>query len=55
MKLSEELRWRGFEAEHTLGDITELDKVTRKFYLGVDPSAASMTIGNLAALMMAKV
>ena len=52
MKLSEELTWRGFVAEHTFNDITDLDKGPRKFYLGVDPSADSMTIGNLAALMM---
>jgi len=54
MKLSEELAWRGFKAEHTLEDISDLDKAPRKFYLGVDPSAPSMTIGNLAALMMVK-
>ena len=55
MKLSEELQWRGFVAEHTLDDISDLDKAPRKFYWGVDPSAPSMTIGNLAALMMCKV
>ena len=55
MKLSEELKWRGFVAEHTLGAVEDLDKGSRKFYLGVDPSAPSMTIGNLAALMMCKV
>jgi len=54
MKLSEELTWRGFVAEHTLGEISDLDKAPRKFYWGVDPSAPSMTIGNLAALMMVK-
>jgi len=54
MKLSEELQWRGFVAEHTLDDISALDKAPRKFYWGVDPSASSMTIGNLAALMMVK-
>jgi len=54
MKLSDELTWRGFVAEHTLDDISDLDKAPRKFYLGVDPSAPSMTIGNLASLMMAK-
>lgn len=54
MKLSEELIWRGFHAENTLQDPKELDQKPRKFYLGVDPSADSMTIGNLAALMMAR-
>jgi len=52
MKLSEELTWRGFVAEHTFKDIKDLDERTHKFYFGVDPSADSMTIGNLAALMM---
>ena len=52
MKLSEELAWRGFVAEHTLDNITDLDKAPRKFYWGVDPSADSMHIGNLAAAMM---
>jgi tyrosyl-tRNA synthetase len=55
MKLSEELTYRGFAAQHTFADITDLDKKPRKFYLGVDPSQNSMTIGNLAALMMCKV
>ncbi|MCL2444776.1 tyrosine--tRNA ligase [Candidatus Saccharibacteria bacterium] len=52
MKLSEELVWRGFKAQNTFTDISELDKGARKFYLGADPSADSLTIGNLAALMM---
>jgi tyrosyl-tRNA synthetase len=55
MKLSEELTYRGFVAQHTFADIDDLDKKPRKFYLGVDPSQSSMTIGNLAALMMCKV
>lgn len=54
MKLSEELAWRGFVNQTTYKDITELDKKTVKFYWGVDPSADSMTIGNLAAAMMVK-
>ena len=53
MKLSEELIWRGFQAETTVKDPTNLDtRATKKFYLGADPSADSLTIGNLAALMM---
>jgi tyrosyl-tRNA synthetase len=55
MKLSEELKWRGFSADTTFKNLDELDETSRKFYLGVDPSADSMTIGNLAALMMARV
>jgi len=52
MKLSEELIYRGFQAEATL-PAEELDeRATKKFYWGADPSADSLTIGNLAALMM---
>lgn len=54
MKLSEELLWRGFKAETTIKDDKNLDERKRKFYLGADPSADSLTIGNLAALMMAR-
>lgn len=55
MKLSEELTWRGFVNQTTFKNITELDKEKRTFYFGVDPSAPSMTIGNLASAMMVKV
>jgi len=54
MKLSEELAWRGFVNQMTFADITELDKGPISFYWGVDPSADSMTIGNLAAAMMVR-
>ncbi len=53
-KLSEELNWRGFVNQTTFDDITEIDKKPITFYLGVDPSAPSMTVGNLAAIMMVK-
>ena len=53
MKLSEGLIWRGFTAETTIKDPTTLDTMENKtFYWGADPSADSLTIGNLAALMM---
>lgn len=52
--LSEELSWRGFVNQTTFADITDLDKETRTFYFGVDPSANSMHIGNLAGVMMVK-
>lgn len=53
MKLSEELIYRGFKAETTISDVSELDnRGSKKFYWGADPSADSLTIGNLAALMM---
>jgi tyrosyl-tRNA synthetase len=54
MKLSEELRWRGFVNQTTLKDIAELDGEPITFYWGVDPSSDSMTVGNLAAAMMVR-
>ncbi len=54
MTLSEELTWRGFVNQMTYTDITELDKGPISFYFGVDPSADSMTIGNLASAMMVR-
>ena len=54
MTLSEELTWRGFVNQMTLGDITELDNKKLSFYWGVDPSADSLQIGNLAAAIMVK-
>lgn len=52
MTLSEELAWRGFINQSTFADIKDLDKETRTFYWGVDPSADSMQAGNLAPAMM---
>lgn len=53
MKLSEELIYRGFKAESTIENPEDLDnRESKKFYWGADPSADSLTIGNLAALMM---
>lgn len=53
MKLSEELLYRGFKAENTFDDPAELDtRENKTFYWGADPSADSLTIGNLAAAMM---
>ena len=53
MKLSEELIYRGFKAETTIENPEDLDtRAIKKFYWGADPSADSLTIGNLAALMM---
>ena len=53
MQLSDELRWRGFINQMTFSDIEEINE-PRKFYLGVDPSADSMQIGNLAPIMMCR-
>ncbi|MDR3298182.1 MAG: tyrosine--tRNA ligase [Candidatus Nomurabacteria bacterium] len=52
MKLSEELVWRGFVAENTLKNVSDLDERARSFYWGTDPSADSLHVGHLAALMM---
>lgn len=53
MTLSEELTWRGFVNQMTFADIDEINE-PRTLYWGVDPSADSMTIGNLAAAMMVR-
>lgn len=50
--LSQELAWRGFVNQTTYKDITVLDGPPITFYWGVDPSAKSMHIGQLAMSMM---
>jgi tyrosyl-tRNA synthetase len=52
MTLSEELSWRGFVNQTTYKDVTTLDGEPISFYWGVDPSADSMTVGNLSVAMM---
>lgn len=52
MTLSEELTWRGFVNQTTFKDSTALDGGPITFYWGVDPSADSMHIGQLAMSMM---
>jgi len=54
MTLSEELQWRGFINQTTLADLSVLDKAKVTFYNGYDASADSLTIGNLAAVMLDK-
>ncbi len=54
MNLSKELQWRGFVNQTTYKDIQAVDNEPITFYFGVDPSASSMTIGNLAAVMMVR-
>lgn len=56
MTLSEELTWRGFANQTTYKDIHALDDTSQPvtFYWGVDPSADSMTVGNLAIAMMVR-
>lgn len=51
MTFSEELQWRGLVGQTTIEDLTELDTPGKVFYIGADPSADSMTIGNLAAMV----
>lgn len=53
MKLSEELKWRGLANQTTFETIEAINE-PRTFYLGVDPSAVSMHIGNLTLMMVAK-
>lgn len=54
MKLSDELTWRGFVNQTTYKDIAALDGEPIALYLGVDPSSDSMTIGNLAMILMVR-
>ena len=54
MTLSENLQWRGFVNQTTYKDLSALDDRKIGFYLGVDPSADSMTVGNLAVVMMVR-
>ena len=54
MTLSQELAWRGLVHQTTYKDLAVLDGDPITFYWGVDPSADSMTIGNLAAAMLVK-
>ena len=53
MKLSEDLAWRGLIKDKTFSEIAWLDE-PKTFYHGVDASADSLTIGNLAALLLTR-
>jgi tyrosyl-tRNA synthetase len=53
MSLSEDLAWRGLIKDKTFTDNGWLDE-PRVFYHGVDASSDSMTIGNLAAMLLAR-
>lgn len=53
MNLSDELTWRGFVNQTTFANLTDINE-PRTFYWGVDPSADSMTVGNLAAAMLVR-
>lgn len=49
--LAEALTWRGFVNQSTFAKLADIN-TPRTFYWGVDPSADSMHIGNLAPAMM---
>jgi tyrosyl-tRNA synthetase len=53
MNLSDDLKWRGLIKDKTFTDDKWLNK-PQTFYHGVDASADSMTIGNLAAMLLAR-
>ncbi len=52
MKLSEELIARGFIYQHSAEVTTILDEEKRTVYLGIDPTADAIHIGNLVPFMM---
>lgn len=54
MKLSEELKWRGFWNQTTFTDESVIDNTHFKLYLGADPSADSLHVGHLAVYMMVR-
>jgi tyrosyl-tRNA synthetase len=54
MTLSEELTWRGLFNQTTYPKLEAIDGQPISFYWGVDPSADSMTVGNLATAMMVR-
>ena len=54
MKLSVELKWRGFWNQTTFQDSKVLDGEKRTIYLGADPSADSLHIGHLSVYMMVR-
>jgi tyrosyl-tRNA synthetase len=53
MSLSEDLTWRGLVKDKTFKDLSWLDE-PKKFYLGLDASSDSFTIGNLTVLILAR-
>ncbi len=53
MSLSQDLAWRGLIKDKTFAENSWLDK-PQTFYYGVDASSDSLTIGNLAALLLAR-
>lgn len=54
MKLSEELKWRGFWNQTTFTNPDIIDNTNFTLYLGTDPSADSLHVGHLAVYMMVR-
>ncbi|MCE9541398.1 tyrosine--tRNA ligase, partial [Candidatus Kaiserbacteria bacterium] len=53
MKLSEVLRERGYVHQHSSATLEEItDGPKRMVYLGIDPSADSLHVGNLVGLLV---
>lgn len=52
-KISDDLKWRGLIKDKTFTEDSWLD-TPKTFYLGVDASSDSMTIGNLAVFILAR-
>lgn len=48
----EELRWRGMLQDMTPGTEEQLNKEMTSAYIGFDPTAASLHVGNLATIMV---
>ena len=49
-----ELQWRGMIHDITPGTEEQLEKETTTAYVGFDPTADSLHIGNLVSIMMLK-
>ncbi len=54
MNFIEELKWRGLLKESSAGLEEEMDKGPIAGYIGYDPTAASLTIGNMVTIMLLK-
>ena len=54
MNFIEELRWRGMLHDMMPGTEEQLNKEMTAAYIGFDPTAASLHIGNLATIMLLK-
>ncbi len=52
MTFIDELRWRGMLHDLTPGTEAQLDREMTAGYIGFDPTAASLHIGNLATIML---